>query len=1332
METYEDLEAEIESQQGSFLFSLKQLLFGVEGIDVDEVRSHRANCEAEFQSLRDQGRRAVDRVESRTEGPRRTGDPLPEGFGIDPADLERVSEQLASFRHDNHRYLTADEHEALSSLSTLLTDWAAYVSAKQTFDAEYDRVAQLVDTLAEDAQPYLEYDAYLTTPAERQIRDSIPKVRDELATLRTRVDINHLADADRDRLTQLDDQVNRIASTLNGYNEEFVVRQREEYSSLFTDIDEAGHDLNSSQQRAIVRNGYYNQVVAGAGTGKTFALIYRVAYLVREGVEPDDIIALTYTTEAAAEMETRLESEFGITNVEVRTVHSFAYKIAEGTGANNRSVAQARDKRNLIENVLREEEGSSSEFADHYLQFLYHYDDDFLDETEFQDKTDYIAERREQSYETLAGETVASEAEKVIADFLFTHNVTYQYESIAEWADTAEEKGPYRPDFYLPAYDIYIEHWGIDENGEVAPWFSWSSEEYLEKLYWARGEFEKHDVELVDTYDFEHEAGQLKQALGHRLSVAGVELDRMEFDEFVSDVFEYNTKKEGIVDSFKEFVENAKTFDVDPEEIPGRLDKSNPRQYHFGQCGKHMLEAYNEYLQRNNLMDFDDMIYDAIAAIGADPETFQNRYDHVLVDEFQDVAMSQIRFIRPFVGPDAETRLFCVGDDWQSIYSFQGSEVDYFINFGEHFGPPEPVQTRLTANYRCPETVIDASNALIANNEAQIQKTVEAHSGRETQPRLHTLDGYQDRQYEQRVGTYAANLIERFLDSGTDPSEVMVLCRYDNGAPYIERLKEELRDRNIPYDGKDDTYRPDDMPGEHHDEYDEEAGVSAFSVHQAKGREAKHVILLHAVTGPMGFPPEDRDDDLIAPVQDVATNTMAEERRLFYVALTRATEDLHVMTRAGEESPFVDEIAPFFKEETSLSAPGEEGERLSVTARVKTLWENTHDSQQQAGVLEDKTGTTKFVSWADDDPPEVAAETWYKFEGLRVNMYEGEPQLIIDESSSVIKLFTEHPTEQRVESTATVANGRGETSKTKNTARPGETTPQSGQADEEATVPPVIVGGPSINLAYADLQKESEPIGRGGEAVVYGASVATDGQQRYLALKEPDQRGTLHAETVQRFLEEAKTWARLADHDHIVDVVDWGSQPLPWIAMEYMDGGNLNSRAGSLPFEQAVWTAVSISKAIRYAHNNGVRHYDIKPENVLFRTVTGEYYDIPKVADWGLAERALLSGTAEKGVTPAYAAPEQLFDEYGEPDHRTDIYQLGVLFYELFTGSHPYDGDVSDIRSTEITRATAVDPALPDSLDTVLMTALQTDPADRYEDVLDLRRALDDIRGSGN
>jgi len=188
----------------------------------------------------------------------------------------------------------------------------------------------------------------------------------------------------------------------------------------------------------------------------------------------------------------------------------------------------------------------------------------------------------------------------------------------------------------------------------------------------------------------------------------------------------------------------------------------------------------------------------------------------------------------------------------------------------------------------------------------------------------------------------------------------------------------------------------------------------------------------------------------------------------------------------------------------------------------------------------------------------------------------------------------------------------------------------------------------------------------------------------------------------------------------VVDAVAHGTSPLPWIAMEYMDGGTLADRVGGLSFGQAVWTALAVVRAVRHAHNAGVRHYDLKPANVLFRRVADPYWDVPKVADWGLATPAL-DPDGPEGFTPAYAAPEQL-PGGAEPDHRTDVFQLGVLCYELFTGEHPFGGDVREVGGRVEPPSAVAD--LPTALDEALLPALAADPADRYEDVIDLRRSL--------
>jgi outer membrane protein assembly factor BamB len=270
--------------------------------------------------------------------------------------------------------------------------------------------------------------------------------------------------------------------------------------------------------------------------------------------------------------------------------------------------------------------------------------------------------------------------------------------------------------------------------------------------------------------------------------------------------------------------------------------------------------------------------------------------------------------------------------------------------------------------------------------------------------------------------------------------------------------------------------------------------------------------------------------------------------------------------------------------------------------------------------------------------------------------------------------------------------------------------------------PRSIPGAPDVAVTYADLERQ-ELLGKGGNADVY---LVTTPEGCELAVKEPRVGGTLHVEMVERLMREAETWDKLDDHDHVVGVVDYGSQPLPWIAMEYMDAGDLGDRTGEMAFEQALWVATSITGAVRHAHRRGVAHLDLKPANVLFRSVE-RGWDVPKVADWGLSKHLLDHSKSIEGLSPQYAAPEQFDESYGSTDDITDVYQLGSVFYDLFVGRPPFEG-----RATKVMRRVLdEEPAppsevadVPSELDDVLLTALAKEKADRFESVLYLRDAL--------
>lgn len=322
---------------------------------------------------------------------------------------------------------------------------------------------------------------------------------------------------------------------------------------------------------------------------------------------------------------------------------------------------------------------------------------------------------------------------------------------------------------------------------------------------------------------------------------------------------------------------------------------------------------------------------------------------------------------------------------------------------------------------------------------------------------------------------------------------------------------------------------------------------------------------------------------------------------------------------------------------------------------------------------------------------------------------------------------------------ATAAAGRGgEASASRDEASvSGGRSTSGGQSDAGSGPSAGVTGGTSAGggaggsaTSGPDIEgyETLERIGSGGTADVFRARDPDGGAVALKTPRVPDLR-TVDTDVFEQFLREAEVWSQLDDHPNVVSVHDWGSQPVPWIALEFCDDGTLGERCGELPPAAAAETMGAICEATHHAHRHGVSHADLKPSNVLFRDGTA------KVTDWGLARVLLEHSQSVDGMTPAYAAPEQIRDE-GGVDDRTDVYQLGVLTYELLTGRRPFEGDsyagtVQAVLGGEYDPPSAVEPSLPAAVDGVVATALATDPADRQETALHLRDALADaLEGS--
>jgi serine/threonine protein kinase len=285
---------------------------------------------------------------------------------------------------------------------------------------------------------------------------------------------------------------------------------------------------------------------------------------------------------------------------------------------------------------------------------------------------------------------------------------------------------------------------------------------------------------------------------------------------------------------------------------------------------------------------------------------------------------------------------------------------------------------------------------------------------------------------------------------------------------------------------------------------------------------------------------------------------------------------------------------------------------------------------------------------------------------------------------------------------------------------------------------------PRRELDYNWLVFDEDPIGGGGQGIVYRAEISDRGPPDEVAVKEPAiNSGTLQEDEVEAFLEEAATWEtvdrrereklRWRDSEHIVGVVDTGDD-LPWMALEYMDGGGLDERleanSDGLPVAEALWIGERVCRGVELAHNYGIAHLDLKPANILFRETPPDVWDVPKIADWGLARvLAERTGTME-GLSVQYAAPEQFEPgEFGDPDMLTDVYQVGALVHALLTGDPPYTGSQLSVRRDVVSDERPVLPSaaresLPNVVDETVLIALETKKIDRYPTIELLKQAL--------
>lgn len=572
-------------------------------------------------------------------------------------------------------------------------------------------------------------------------------------------------------------------SILN-YNTAFIRQRKKDYRYLWSN---GFFTLDDEQQTAVVTDDKHNLVVAAAGSGKTEVLITRIAYIIKrqsDSTRPERILALAYQNKARDEIEKRLLERYNVKNTNVSTFHKLGKDILEEARSRYRhtDVVNKNKKHEIIGKLFKQKIDRDPDFFKLFLNFVKTLHDKETKKDE-ETKDEVLKYALEQTYHSIDRTQVNSRAEKEIMDFFLMHKLNGRSIRIKYEPDV----DGFRPDFYLPEYDLYLEHWAITKKGKVPKWFNQSTEEYKKSMKLKKKWFSDHNKLFVETFTHEYNEDNpdnfielLKKRIITEVQTRtkeDFEFTLKSYDEIVEIAWKsYRTP----VDDLVNFITTAKTYGLSPKQIKKRLEENewSPKQIAFGNLVFPIYDEYERFLHTYDEIDFEDMINKAITELENNPNLRAEVYDHILIDEYQDISAQRYNLIKKLMERNPNCRLFCVGDDWQSIMGFSGSNINFFVNFAEYF--EDPAITVISTNYRSNSTIVDAGAALIKNNRScQIQKPTKAKNTESKTIRVlrspHKKD--YEHQYHQQIAENCLNRIIEYLQNGYSPKDILVLSR---------------------------------------------------------------------------------------------------------------------------------------------------------------------------------------------------------------------------------------------------------------------------------------------------------------------------------------------------------------------------------------------------------------------------------------------------------------------------------------------------------------------------------------------------------------------------
>lgn len=738
-------------------------------------------------------------------------------------------------------------------------------------------------------------------------------------------------------------------------NERYINQELKDNSDLFDDLD--GKSLDSQQREAIVVDEDAVKVIAGAGSGKTFTIQGKVKYLTeKRDVDPSEILAISFSNASVDDLKERIAEP-----IDIKTFHKVGKDILTQYNQYSRPDTSALKriiKRYLTKKALKNEDISKKliEFFSFYINVPpsdddIKYEGDLLDWQEGVDFSTLKRRFKNKQRETLNNEIVRSYEELYIANFLFIYGIKYTYEKIysypnknferefnkfKEFLFSFNEEIPdelknditkgllnltdifeeyeikdYLPDFYLDDYNIYIEHFGLNRNCENHLIGGKSSEEYVKEMEWKRKVHKKYGTTLIETFSYYQSENRLLTRLAEKLQAQGVEFNEIDYREVYRILLENKTIKEweDFIVLLKTFIELFKGNNYDETKfkefydyVGGLKDSfSKDRTIAFLKIVEEIYNDYEAYLLKIKKIDFNDMINKASDCIVKNGLNLP--YKYIIVDEYQDTSFTRYNLLRN-ICDSIGAKIMVVGDDWQSIYSFSGCDVNIFTKFDNFF---DVCETRyIEKTYRNSQQLIDASSNFVMKNPDQTRKELKSSKSLKYPIKLVNFDNDFDEILKFEL------IIKNIINQSTFKNKkILILGR--NNKDIFNLLKNfnvenEYGKRKFEILGDEDKLRRNKFVKIVYRE-SPDVNIEYRTVHQSKGLECDNVILINLKNWKAGFPNKMVDDPVLNFVKRNGDSfSYAEERRLFYVALTRTKNNVYLLAPYFKSSVFVQEL----------------------------------------------------------------------------------------------------------------------------------------------------------------------------------------------------------------------------------------------------------------------------------------------------------------------------------------------------------------------------------------------------------------------------------------